>query len=243
MITLQDYYKKGEQIANHIKEQNKQNSTIATIIEITKETEKYPTIVQKYGLYKYPYVKDETNVAVLTGDIYINGNLDSSWIIEQVKELGRNGFMTLIVGNVIIDGDIIDDDISFLIIKGNLKCNYIYSENGHIDVYGDLDVKYAIAGEYNDGHIEVFGKTTVPYILTYDHQISIVPTTETICIEHCGFETENIGVCTYENLNYYNEYLENAAQLFRPEIYSDEAFDLEKFIEIVKKGENPFIEV
>ena len=200
-MTARYYFQKAQTIAQDIRKRDIDDTRTSTNFCETfskKETLKYHEVVQKYGLYKYKYEKDDINVAVLTGDIYIAGNLTGKWIINQVKELGLNGYMTLIDGNVIIDGDLLDDgNFGFLLIKGNLKCDYIFSENGHIDVYGDAEIKYAIAGEYNDGHIEIFGKTNVPYVITNDHMVSIIPKNETITVEHICNERENIWLEIY----------------------------------------------
>lgn len=207
-----------------------------------KETMSYKEVIDKFGLSKLPYEKETTNVAVLTGNIFINDHLTSTWIIDQVKEIGRNGYMTLIDGDVVINGELIDDEISMLFITGSIKCKSIYSNDGYITIGKDGDICYGIYGYYNDGSIDIYGKTNTPFILSNDHQIFAICDQDTIYIEHFCDERKNLEFSNYKDKSYYE--IDDPGKLFKNEIWDNEGnFDRDKFFNMISDRINPFIEI
>lgn len=207
-----------------------------------KETMQYKDVINKYNVPNLPYEKETTNVAVLTGNIYINEHLTSAWIIEQVKELGRNGYMTLIDGDVIINGELIDDEISMLFITGNIKCKSIYSNDGYITIGKNGDITYGIYGYYNDGSIEINGKTQTPFILSNDHSIFAICENDTVYIEHFCDERGNLSFSNYKDKSYFD--IDDPGKLFINEIWDSEGnFDRDKFYDLITDRINPFIEI
>ncbi|WP_439582611.1 hypothetical protein [Dyadobacter bucti] len=208
-------------------------------INFSKQTMLYKDAIKKYNIIKLAYEKEETRVAVLKGDVVIKGNMDSEWINNQVKELGRNGYMTLIEGNVTIENSLVDDGIAFLFIIGNIKCEEIISWDGHISVSGDADIKFAITGQGNDGYIGIEGKTLVPYVLNDDHDINISPDDSTIFLDFPGREWDSLEISSFSNLQKFS--LDNSQHLLRRDVWDeDENFDVNAFTTIIKKGESPF---
>lgn len=238
------FLKQIEYLLENIRKRNEEaaNKKEMPAMNLSKQTMLYKKVIEKYRITQLPYEKENNNVAVLKGDVFIKGDLNSQWILDQVTEMGRNGYMTLIDGNVYIEGDLIDDGISFLFISGNLQCDYIFSYDGYIEIKGNADVKYAIAGEYNDGHIEINGETQVPFVLSDDHSIDLQPVTAAIFIEHFCNERENMQIADYTNEIDYG--LEDTQRLFDPKVWNDEdEFDREMFVEMLRKGENPFVQI
>lgn len=205
-----------------------------------KETMQYKDVIEKYSLFKLPYEKESTNVAVLTGNIYINEHLTSSWIIDQVKEINRNGYMTLIDGDIIINGELIDDGISMLFITGGIKCKSIYSNDGYITIKKNGEAVYGIYGVYNDGSVQINGKTYTPFILSNGHEVIADCVKDTIFIEHFCDERLNIEFSNFKSKEYFK--IDDPGKLFVNEIWNEEdKFVSEKFFNIISRGESPFI--
>ncbi|MEN7551723.1 hypothetical protein AAG747_27655 [Rapidithrix thailandica] len=211
--------------------------------EISKQVMSYQEAIGKYGIVEFPYQRKDCSVVVLMGDVTVNGDLDSQWLKTQIKDLDKDSYMVLIDGNVTIEGNLIDDGLNFLFITGNLRCDYIFSADGYIDVLGKGDIKYGLAGEYNDGHIGIYGETQVPFVFNNDHDINIVASEETIVIDSFCNSRENVFFYPYVNPRE-RFGLENPQLLLAPAVWNEEdEFDHVKFVELLKKGESPFVKI
>lgn len=236
-----NFLKIAEEISYKVKQSiNNEKEQQLPETQLKKKTMLYKDVIEKYRVEKFPYENETTKVAVLTGDVFIDGFLHSGWIKEQVSEIGRNGYMTLIDGNITIKGELVDNGFSFLFITGNVICDSIFSNDGAILIKGDAIVKFGIYGDYNDGHIVIGGKTETPYILSNDHQASVQCVSDTIYIDHFCNERNNIAFQNFKDYSYFK--LEDAASLLKPEVWDENGeFDRNKFFDIVSSGENPFI--
>ncbi|TWV93632.1 hypothetical protein [Chitinophaga pinensis] len=85
--------------------------------------------------------------------------------------------LVLVNGNLTVKGDISLGEESFpcLFVRGNVKCDVLYSGSEFIHITGNADIKYALDGNYNDGAITIEGITSVPYVLNSDHDTNITP--------------------------------------------------------------------
>ena len=115
-------------------------------------------------------------------NLTIDGDMNADWARKMLTDQEEDAseaaeLLVLVDGNLTVKGDISLGDESFpcLFVRGNVKCDVLYSGSEFIHITGNADIKYALDGNYNDGAITIEGVTTVPYVLNSDHDTNITP--------------------------------------------------------------------
>lgn len=235
MKQVSQFLQKAEQIAkSRIKELENFSSFTAQIPPVFVLP--YDKFRQKYG--SNLYLNGEFDVLVFDGDLTLP-TLNSSWLAEQFKQTGGdNERQAMFVnGNLLVEGDITDDDYLFLQVAKDVSCRYLHSQNGNIVIGGDLSASQGISGEYNDGMLQVLGKTRAPYIVSNDHAMPNNGTGEYIYIQD-----GRIGKSYHGALEGW-EFYEDSEAMFKEGIYKgDYQIDIPAFFKMIKNGENPFVD-
>jgi hypothetical protein len=246
-----EFLRKAERITQEISRRIIQDANIERTWSDApqqKEIMRIDEAAKKYMLHELRNHHEDKNAVTLIihGDVCMKGNMDKAWVKKQLKNMTWKGQLSgaVIDGNVVLDGDVIDDDYLELFITKSLECSYLYSENGWIEIHGDLKAKFGIYGEYNDGRLQVKGKVYSPYLIASDHDMPRSAEGEFIHMEGGkGTEKEYLGIGSTKgsgwgwNWNYY----ENSHELLLPGVWDKEGgFDVDKFFEIVRQGKNPF---
>lgn len=188
-------------------------------------------------------------VLVLQGDVHIDGDLNKTWFNNQIKDLPRNDNLNglLIIGDLFVNGDILDEHYLKLAVTGSVWCDYLFSYDGSTEILKDLHTKYGMYGKYNDGYLWVNGKVNAPYIIAQDHDMPrSSDNLEFVYIEG-GDEDEQdslgIGKSKGSGWGWDWDYYENSEKLLSASVWDENReFSTQRFFEIVKNGENPFIE-
>jgi len=195
------------------------------------------------------FYDEEDCMLVYKGDLHIKGNLDSKWYDNQMAGMTwENELYGIIVeGNLIVDGDI-TVDMPILKVGKDLSCDYLFSGDGHMEIDGDVTAKYGIYGEYNDGSLDIEGSLSAPYIIAQDHCMPRESSDgEFIYIEGGdGSEMEDISIGKeYGSGSGWGWYYYKDSEKLLSKSVQDEDFEfsVKKFFDIVKKGDNPFIEI
>lgn len=118
--------------------------------------------------YPYTNFSDTQRTCVFQGDLHIAG-------IDAGRENDWNAFNLVVMGDLIVDGDIDWSEYSngsFLYVKGNLKArNILLKGCPEIHICGDLEVENGIIGHHGDdgGFLKVDGSVKAKLImcLTY----------------------------------------------------------------------------
>ena len=147
-------------------------------------------------------------------------------------------------GNLIVAGDILDDNYLHLRVSGNVICDYLFTYNGAIFIMKDLYTTFGLYGEYNDGMLDVLGNTNAPYFVEGGHYMpDESKVTEFIFVE-AENETEQEDCYLHDPET---GYLEESWKLLRPEVWEENElfsyFSVNRFFQLVKNGENPLISV
>lgn len=212
-----------------------------------KEIITYKEAKDKYGIYHHQ--KDDDLILVFKGSVHIKGTFNDAWLNKQLTGMTWRGSLygMLILGDLVIQGDLIDDDYIHLFVKQNLQCDYIFSHNGFIDISGNANVLYGIYGEYNDGSLQISGSLHTPYLIAGDHDMPRRTESDSIYIEGSnGSEADyiNIGIENDGGIGWGWRYFEDNLKLLSPATWNDdETFSVEKFFELVRNGKNPFVEI
>ena len=202
-----------------------------------KEIITFEEAKEKYGVQHYH--ENHDSVLLITGDIYVTGDLNDAWFNKQLEGMAWKTTLygMIIVGDLTVAGSIIDDNYLELFVTGNLICDNVFSYDGMIRIKGDSSVKYGIYGEYNDGSLDIYGTLNTPYIIAYDHSMPKESAGDFIYIEVNGNSRESIAIA---GLNYH----EDAQKLLSALVWDDnDEFSVNNFFEIVRKGGNPFIQL
>jgi hypothetical protein len=193
---------------------------------------------ERYRISNYHAPDD--SILVMKGDLHTKGPVDQAWLHRQLAGMTwKNRLYGVVIdGNLILDGDVIDDEYIELFVQQDLVCDHIFSGNGIIEIKGNATVRYGIYGEYNDGSMDVYGKLITPYLVRYDHSMPRTAEGEFIYIDGGnGTERESISIST-DQFNYD----EDAQRFLSPAVWNNnDEFSADVFFEIIRKGENPFI--
>ncbi|MDO4230427.1 MAG: hypothetical protein Q4C98_11485 [Capnocytophaga sp.] len=198
------------------------------------------TVQESKTMGAVTYMKDSDKTLLLKGDVFVQGNIDGNWRDELLKGMQWEGIVydVMIDGNLIVAGDIIDNNYLMLQVMGNVVCDYFLSENGHQYIKGDLIATQAVYGEYNDGSLKLGGEIDTPFIVSKEHDMPKQSRGEFIHIEYGEIADEYDG-----EIGWGWTYFENSSSLFDPKVLNDEGeFVEQKFINMLKNGENPFVE-
>ncbi len=237
MKRIKKFLTKAEKLAQSQVKQWKNRGSVATQIP-TVSVLSYDEFEQKYG--SNLYLDGNFDVLVFDGDLTLSQcTLNTRWLAKQFEQAGGdNDRQAMFVnGNLLIDGDIVDDDYLFLQVAKDVSCHYLHSENGNIVILGNLTAIQGISGEYNDGMLQVRGKTQTPYIVSNDHSMPNSSTAEYIYIQD-GKIGEN-----YQGTLYGWDFFENSELMFKDGIFADEhQINISAFFGSVKNGENPLVD-
>lgn len=245
------FLKKAKRITKQIKQSINTEVDEAILNKISKK--QIITCLEAREKYKITprNHKDTDLVMVFNGDVHLNEHLNKEWIIDQLNDMSWEGNMygdIIIVGNLTVNGDVIDNDYLGLYVTNNLTCDYVYSENGMIEIKGDTHIKFGIYGVYNDGSFHTYGKIFAPYFIASDHDMPRQGEGDSIYIE--GGDQEKVKHLYIGNKqgNYAGwgwNYFENPKKLISKKVKStkNKRFYTDTFFDIVRKGENPFKEI
>lgn len=107
------------------------------------------------------YLDSDFDVLIFDGDLTLaQGTINNQWLAEQFKRAGsnNNSRAMFVSGNLLINGNIIDDDYLFLQVAKDVSCHYLHSENGNIVIGGNLTALQGISGEYNEEYCRFWVK-------------------------------------------------------------------------------------
>jgi hypothetical protein len=190
-----------------------------------------------YYLIDYPHLN---RIILFDGDTTIKGNLDADWsgtvLAELQEDTSLDSVLILINGNLTVEGDIrISEYHLLLLVLGNVHCEVLENSDDEIHITGDAHIKYVFYGYYNKGTVDIKGTTYVPYVLNENHRNCSITPEGAILINLCYSDHRDII-----DYDYTREVL---AQVIIPAAFNDEGnVEVEKFIDIVKSGQSPFIE-
>lgn len=190
---------------------------------------------EKYKTYFYTDDEDK-KILVFDGDLCINETLSPQWYKNQLKDLKWEGYLNgmLVTGDLTINGDLTDDEYLKLVVLGRLKCDYVYSCYGEININSSATIKYGIYGQFWKGWINVENDDVdCPYFWGGDHNMPWSSnSTEFICIEK---ESE------YSLYDVNIDKLSGGGYLLLPSVCDEsKEFSFEKLISLVRQGKNPF---
>jgi len=191
---------------------------------------------ERYSISQYYELDDK--VLLLKGDLHIKGDLNREWITNCLKGMTWTGnlYGIMIDGNLVVQGDIMDNPPIQVYVLKNLTCNFIYSEDGAITINGDAIIKYGAYGHYNDGLLICFGSFKTPYIIDSGHCIPDEAKCEHLFFTATDKEDQEL-VC----IPYSEEVPEDSYVLLNPAVWDeDNQFSVTNFYNLVKIGENPF---
>ena len=199
----------------------------------------YDEFEQQYG--SNLYLDSDFDVLICDGDLTLaQGTINNQWLAEQFKRAGgnNNSRAMFVSGNLLINGNIIDDDYLFLQVAKDVSCHYLHSENGNIVIGGNLTALQGISGEYNDGMLHVLGKIIAHYIVSNDHAMP-----SSSIIEYIYVLDGKIGKGRREDWLGCWEFFENSEIMFKDGICEEEnCINFSVFFDFVKNGENPFVD-
>ncbi len=237
MKRIKNFLAKAEKLAQSQVKQWENRGSVTTQIPMVSVLS-YDEFEQQYG--SNLYLDGKFDVLVFDGDLTLSqGTLNTRWLAKQFEQAGGdNDRQAMFVnGNLLIDGDIVDDDYLFLQVAKDVSCHYLHSENGNIVILGNLTALQGISGEYNDGMLQVRGKTQAPYIVSNDHSM---PNSSTA--EHIYIQDGQIGE-NYQDTLYGWDFFENSELMFKDGIFEDEhQTNISAFFGFVKNGENPLVD-
>lgn len=237
MKQVKKFLEKAEKIAQLQWKQSENRCSLATQIPPIFILS-YAEFEQKYG--SNLYLNSDFDVLVFDGNLSLSQSmLNSRWLAEQFEQTGSNNDRQamFVNGDLLINGDIIDDDYLFLQVAKDVVCHYLHSANGNIVIGGSLTALQGISGEYNDGMLQVLGKTQAPYIVSNDHSMPGSSATECIYIQN-----GQVG-CSYHGTLEGWEFFENSELMFKDGIYEgDYQINISAFFELIKKGVNPLVD-
>ncbi len=165
-------------------------------------------------------------VLVFEGNTTIDGDF-ANWA-KKFEDIDHS--FLLFTGNLTVNGTVkLDGDIQ-IVVLGNLVCDYFYSDYTYNLIVGNANIKYAIALIHNDAYTDILGKTTVPFYFNEDNASSINPSKQTICF--------GTGMSDDEDLSFLGEDLKN---MIKAKYLED--FDFDLFVEDLKQGKSPFINI
>jgi hypothetical protein len=189
----------------------------------------------RYYLYFDLKLNLITRVIFFDGDLTIKGNMDTAWATGMLKDSALDTILILINGNLMVKGDIrLGDHQLLLLVMGNVYCDVLENSYDYIHITGNTFIKYVFYGHDNRGYIEIDGTANVPYVLTNNYNSPFNAEGAVFISLAYADKRDNI------KYDYTREVL---AEVILPASFDDEGnVDEEKFIEIVKSGNSPFID-
>ncbi len=209
-------------------------------VEIVYKTLNFEDAKKEYKLKEYRLNYSATGtVLVFEGDITIDGDF-ANWAQSFVNRSENFDFYDsffLFTGNLMVNGNVKLDEETSIVVLGDLVCDYFYSMDASNLIVGNATIKYAIALIYNDNITNVLGETIVPFYFNEENASSIHPSKQTIC-----FGTE---MSDDEDLSFFGEDLKNMVKAKYLDLEDDylEEFDFDLFVEDLKQGKSPFINI
>lgn len=167
----------------------------------------------------------------LTIDGDLTADLARQMLEDQEEPAEIADLLVFVNGNLTVKGDISLGEESFpcLFVRGNVKCDVLYSGSEFIHITGNADIKFALDGNYNDGAITIEGITSVPYVLNSDHDTNITPK-GAVLINYFG---DSDDFFTYD-------YTENDFEkVMAAGTFKNKEFDRHAFIDMLKAKKSP----
>jgi hypothetical protein len=242
---------KAKRLTESIRERIKGKRENAVPVEIMPPREIVPgkLAIKKYRMgMEFP---SEGYYLVFEGDLHIKGPLNRKWVNQQAAQVSPEGpvYGVVVTGDLVIDGDLIDDGHIYLHVGGKLMADYVFSYNGYQSIVGEVIIGFGIYGEYNDGFLDVFqSKLHTPYLIASDHGMP----RQTGAGEFIYLEAEDgtdrnslrVGDKPGSRWDLGWDYFDDSQKLLAPTVWNDaDEFSVDRFFEIVRKGENPFHEL
>lgn len=245
---------KAARITARLKMQNSENVETDEKVNSPMPEQEMVLIKNIKEKYNLPdgYYEDHDCLLLYKGNMHIKEDLDETWYEKQLENLHwENELYGIVIdGDLIVDGNVIFDQPVMLVTK-DLRCDYLYSGDGHTLIAGDAHIKYGIYGEGNDGSFDVQGKLITPYILANDHCMPRQSNdNESIYIEGGNYtevERTYVGESYGSGWGWEWNYFEDATRLLTNEVWMEDdgeiTFSAYNFFDAVKRGVNPFHEV
>jgi len=201
-----------------------------------------------YFEYMREFNNPNVGYLVFNGDLIINRDVNNKWISRVGKKYaeGKECLGVVVIGDLYVIGDVVGDKGIGIFVLGDLKCKYLFSGDGCIEVRGGIDAEFGIQGYGNNGVLKVDGSVRTPYIIGGDHTMPRESLTDFIYIESSyAAEFEYIAIGK-ECGNYcgwgWNYWSKGGCLLRRDVLDEDKCFDPDAFFDKVRRGDNPFIE-
>ncbi|MBD1433740.1 hypothetical protein H8B06_12950 [Sphingobacterium sp. DN00404] len=200
---------------------------------------------EKYGLPDY--LPADSTYLLFLGDLHVQGPLTMEWVFRQADELEgpKNIYGIIVDGDLLVNGDILDENYLHLYVLGNLQCDYFHSYNGQQIIKGDAHIHHGIYGQYNDGQLDIYGKLHTPYILVDDHNMPSSAEGNFVHMQvsdHASRYEVTVGIHPNKEWPWIWEYFEDSQKLFAPDFWTEQdTFSVDRFLAYIKKGKNPFV--
>lgn len=241
---------KAKRLTESIRERIREKRENAVPVEImpSREIVSGKLAIEKYGMYRgFP---SDASYLVFKGDLHIKGPLNRKWVNQQAAQASPEAFVygVVVTGDLLIDGDLIDDDYVYLHVGGKLMADYVFSYNGHQFIAGEAIIGFGIYGKYNDGSFTLGGKLRTPYLIASDHDMPRQTSAGEFIYLEAGDGTDRndlqVGDKPGSGWGWDWDYFDDSQKLLAPAIWNDaDKFSVNRFFEIVRKGRNPFHEL
>lgn len=244
------FLQKAERIQQSISQQKKEKLAAKRNFSVPlpkKEIVDIEIARKKYGVNDQHTI--DGSMLIFHGDVYVDGDLNDAWFNKQLKDMKYEDlYGTIVLGNLYVNGSIIDDNYLYLIVQKNTEADYVESQDGLMFFNGDLKSLYGIYGEYNDGWLDVAGKVFSPYLIADDHAMPREASNEFIYVEGGNHSERNsmlIGKQTGSGIAWDWIYYEPSAHLFSNNVWlaKTDEFSVKQFFDLVRNGENPFVAI
>lgn len=173
------------------------------------------------------------SVLVFEGDTIIDGDF-SNWA-GRFKKV-EHSFL-LFTGNLTVNGNTkLNGDLMFAVL-GNFTSDYFYTNWGSYSlVVGNATIKYAVSVNYNDAYSDILGETTVPFYFNSDNASSINTSKNTISFGTGMADDEDFTLSKNLTRIIKSKYLKIEDDYL-------EEFKFDSFVETLKQGKSPFINI
>lgn len=254
-MTPQEFLQKAERIHANIQEETKNKPSFKhhipnpLKISLKEAQSRYPDISFKRLVEALD--GDNKKILVFEGDVVSQYTYDDDWLINtnlaHLHTYDDEIYGKVVIGNLIIDGDIYSQEYDNLLVTGDVVCDCLFSWRADMEVSGNL-VAYQGIYAQDFGEIKVKGTTKTPYAINgrsgHWHQ------DEFYLMPHIYAEEYLIIWRDVHNGGMYAGTLNgkkfqkcfDVSKMFRSEkIYDNNYFQDKMFFQMIKNGENPFL--
>ena len=191
-----------------------------------------------------PEIDEEGNI-IITGDLYIDGDMDEAWYENNIDQYIKTEYyegVLVIEGNLFVNGTI--KPIHNLFVENNIYSDFIYSHfNRLLFVKGCVFLKYGF--DIRDGLdlVEIKKPSTALFLIA-DPRNGTNADAEVAFRILFDTNSNKEDVIYSIDGKWYQE--ESAWRLLKPELWhqeSDESLNVEYLLELLRNGISPFVEL